>query len=213
MKKIATYEIEEQLRTEGYEYIIGVDEVGRGPGAGPVVAAAVYVPPDRYSTLLGRVKDSKQLTERNRIALDDEIRECCVWAVGRVDNDMIDEIGIGRANRMAMEMAVNQLADVDYMLIDGNRLLSLDIPQRYVIKGDMKSISIAAASIVAKVERDEEMKMLHWIYPEYDWINNKGYLTKKHIKAIETYGITEYHRTSFRRVSDYIEYNPLTNRK
>lgn len=207
MKKIATYEIEEQIRSDGYEYIVGVDEVGRGPGAGPVVAAAVYVPPDRYTTLMGRVRDSKQLTEQKRIALDDEIRESCQWAIGRVDNDMIDHIGIGKANKMAMEMAVNQLPNVDYVLVDGNKLLDIDIPQRYVIKGDVKSISIAAASIVAKVERDEEMKTLHWIYPEYDWINNKGYLTKKHIKAIETYGITEYHRTSFRRVSDYLEGN------
>lgn len=203
--KVATYELEDQLKEEGYKYIIGVDEVGRGPGAGPIVAGAVYIPVDRISTLMGRVRDSKTLTEQKRIALDDEIRECCVWGLGRIDNDMIDYIGIGRANKMAMEIAINKLPDVDFLLIDGRVSLDLDIPQRSIIKGDSKSISIAAASIIAKVERDEEMKMLHWIYPEYDWINNKGYLTPKHIEAIEKYGITPYHRTSFRKVSDYLE--------
>lgn len=205
-KVVATYELEEQVRSEGYDYIIGVDEVGRGPGAGPIVAAAVYVPPDRYSALMGRVRDSKRLSEKVRTELNEEIRERCEWAIGRVDNDMIDTLGIGKANRMAMDIAINQLAQAEYVLIDGKyEIKGLDLPQKAIIGGDGKVLSIAAASIVAKVERDEEMKMLHWIYPEYDWINNKGYLTPKHIEAIETYGITEYHRTSFRRVSDYLK--------
>lgn len=205
MSKFATYEIEERIRESGYKYIVGLDEVGRGPGAGPVMAGAVYVPLDKVSALMGRVKDSKKMTEKARIAMDEEIRKCCVWGLGRVDNDMIDKIGIGRATEMAMGIALNKIPTVDYLLIDGHVKLDINIPQRSVVKGDSASISIAAASIVAKVERDEEMKMLHWLHPQYGWLTNKGYLTAQHMEAIDTYGITGYHRTSFRRVSDYLQ--------
>lgn len=199
----ATYEFEEEAWAEGYEYVVGVDEVGRGPGAGPIVAAAVMIPKRFLTSYTGRIKDSKKLTESKRESWCHQITEECPWAVGRVDNDMIDAMGIGRANVMAMELAVEQLPDTDFQLIDGRVMLDNDIPQRRIIKGDTKSISIAAASIVAKVTRDEEMKMLHWIHPQYNWFSNKGYLTREHCDAIQKYGITGYHRTSFRRVGDY----------
>jgi len=200
----ATYEIEEEVWEEGYKYVVGVDEVGRGPGAGPVVAAAVRIPKKYLTRYAGRLKDSKKLTENKRDNWYEQITEECPWAIGRVDNDMIDSINILQATKMAMEIAVNQMKHVDYLLIDGPIRLNLNIPQRPIIKGDTKSISIAAASIVAKATRDEEMRMLHWLHPQYNWIRNKGYLTQEHIEAIQTYGITNYHRTSFRKVGDYI---------
>lgn len=201
-RKYATYDIEEGIASEGYKYIAGVDEVGRGPGAGPIVAAAVIIPVKYLPNLMGRVRDSKTVSEIKREYLYHEITEECRWAVGRVDSEMIDALGIGRANQLAMELAINQIPEIDYLLIDGRVHLDIGIPELSIIKGDSKSISIAAASIVAKVTRDEEMRTLHWIYPEYDWISNKGYLTKKHIDAIRTYGITDHHRKSFRKVGD-----------
>ena len=202
-RKYATYEIEEGLNAK---YIVGVDEVGRGPGAGPVTAGAVWIPPWRLDKLMVKIKDSKSLTEKKRDELFKLIDDTCLWAVESVDNTTIDAINILNATKLAMEKALVNLGDVvdmDHVLIDGTVVLKdLWVPQTQVIKGDQKSISIAAASIMAKVIRDEEMRTLHWIYPEYNWIKNKGYLTKEHIEAIQTYGITDYHRKSFRRVGD-----------
>jgi ribonuclease HII len=210
VSKFATYEIEEGLKEKGYRFIAGIDEVGRGPGAGPVVAAAVIIPDDYLPKLMGRVKDSKKLSESKREALYEEITDNCMYGVGRIASHTIDDINILNATKMAMEKALVEI-DPDYVIIDGRieleLLKQLEIPQRSIIRGDDLSISIAAASIVAKVVRDEEMRTLHWIYPQYNWIKNKGYLTKEHIEAIKTYGITEWHRTSFRKVGDLGEYN------
>ena len=206
-RKYATYEIEEGLVQKGYKYVVGVDEVGRGPGAGPVTAAAVWIPDWRLGKLMAKVKDSKTLTEKKRGELFKLIDDTCLWGVASINNYVIDDINILNATKLAMENALislGDLVDMDHVLIDGTVVLDgLWCDQTQVIKGDQKSISIAAASIMAKVTRDEEMKTLHWIHPQYGWLNNKGYLTKQHIEAIQTYGITDYHRKSFRKVGDY----------
>jgi len=206
-RKFATYEIEEALLSEGCgKYIVGVDEVGRGPGAGPVAAGAVWIPPEHLGDLMVKVRDSKTLSEKRRDEMFDLIDSTCVWAVESVDNDAIDEINILNATKLAMSKALYRIgqlldADIDHALIDGTVVLdNLWIPQTQIIRGDSKSISIAAASIMAKVTRDEQMRTLHWIYPQYGWLRNKGYLTKEHIEAINTYGITDYHRKSFNKV-------------
>lgn len=203
-RKYATYEIEEELLTKGCgKYIIGVDEVGRGPGAGPVTAGAVWIPPEHLDRLMSKVKDSKTLTEKKREELYTLIDETCVWSVESIDSQAIDEINILNATKLAMRKALHYLKvpRMDHILIDGTvELKDYWVPQTQVIRGDQKSISIAAASIMAKVIRDEKMRTLHWIYPEYGWMRNKGYLTKEHIEAIQTYGITDYHRKSFRKV-------------
>jgi ribonuclease HII len=198
-----TYEIEDELSAAGYRYIIGVDEVGRGPGAGPVVAAAVRMPSEVLSNFFMRVRDSKKLSERQRNFLYKEIFEQCECTTGIIDNVMIDEINILNATVMAMTIAINKIKRVDYIIVDGRiNLDKLAIPYRSIVGGDNLSVSIAAASIIAKVQRDEIMKALHLAYPEYRWDHNKGYLTADHINAIQTYGTTEYHRMSFRKVGD-----------
>lgn len=204
-RKFATYEIEEGLLESGCGgYIVGVDEVGRGPGAGPVTAGAVWIPPKHLPKLLVKVRDSKALTEKRRDEMFKLINSTCVWAVASVDNETIDRINILNATKLAMEKAVIEIEKIiyiDHVLIDGTVVVEdLWMPQTQVIRGDQKSISIAAASIMAKVTRDEEMRTLHWIYPQYGWLTNKGYLTKQHCEAIKTYGITDYHRKSFNKV-------------
>ncbi len=213
-RKYATYEIEEQLIQEGNSIVVGVDEVGRGPGAGPVTAAAVLIPPHNLPKLMTKIKDSKVMTEKRREEAYELIDDLCVWTVCSVDNVVIDKINILNATGLAMYNAVCELDDllmnplnpipepIDHVLVDGTVVLEgLWCGQSQIIKGDSKSISIAAASIMAKVTRDEEMRTLHWIYPEYNWLKNKGYLTREHIEAIQTYGITDYHRKSFKKVS------------
>jgi len=203
-RKYATYELEEDLIQAGNDIVVGIDEVGRGPGAGPVTAGAVWIPEEALSKLMAKVKDSKALTEKRREVLYKLIDETCVWAIASVDNTIIDEVNILNATKFAMEKAlvhIEETVDTDHVLIDGTvRIEDLWCPQTQVIRGDSKSISIAAASIMAKVTRDEEMRTLHWIYPQYGWIRNKGYLTKEHCEAIKTYGTTPYHRMSFRKV-------------
>jgi ribonuclease HII len=203
-RKYATYEIEEQLLQEGCDIVVGVDEVGRGPGAGPVTAGAVWIPKEALPKLMAKVKDSKALTEKRREVLYELIDETCVWTVASVTNIVIDDINILNATKLAMKNAltyIDEAVDMDHVLIDGTvEVYDLWCPQTQVIRGDSKSISIAAASIMAKVTRDEEMRTMHWIYPEYGWMRNKGYLTREHIEAIKTYGITDYHRKSFNKV-------------
>lgn len=197
-----TYDIEEEIRSTGYKYIVGVDEAGRGPGAGPVVAAAVNIPLEIVPELLGKVNDSKKLTAKKRDVLYDFITENCIWGMHSIDADIIDEINILESTKVAMQAAVHQISSYDFILIDGTVDMKklLPIPQKNVIKGDALSISIAAASVVAKVSRDRMMAILHEIFPIYGWDKNKGYLTKKHIEAIQKYGITEFHRASFKKV-------------
>ena len=201
-----TYELEEEALADGYKYIVGTDEAGRGPGAGPVVAAAVRVPTEYISDLLFKVKDSKKLTPKRRAELFGYVTERCEYGIGVVPNDVIDVINILQATKLAMIKAIEQISLADNVLIDGTVVLdNFDMTQRQVIKGDNRSISIAAASIIAKVHRDEIMETLHYVYPIYNWKKNKGYLTKEHIEAIKTYGTTEWHRLSFKKVGNVDE--------
>ncbi len=176
----------------------GCDEAGRGCLAGPVFAAAVILPMDYENELLN---DSKKLSLKNRLILRKSILENSIdWAVATVDNVEIDEINILNASILAMQKAVEKLKRVpQFLLIDGNRFKPFrDIPYETIIKGDGKYMSIAAASILAKTFRDEYMLNLHNEYPHYGWDRNKGYPTKEHKAAIAKFGVTDYHRKSFR---------------
>lgn len=188
--------IEEELYSAGYRYIAGVDEVGRGPLAGPVVAAAVILP-EGFD--IPGVDDSKKLTEKKREALFKKIVDCAVaYGVGVVDNYIIDRINILQATKLAMKRAVEALEPKpDYILIDALTLKDIAIPQRGIIKGDSQSVSIAAASIIAKVTRDRMMTEFHERFPQYAFDQNKGYATRTHIEGIKCYGPCLLHRMSF----------------
>ncbi|HSC33982.1 MAG TPA: ribonuclease HII [Thermodesulfobacteriota bacterium] len=177
----------------------GVDEAGRGPLAGPVVAAAVILP---ESFAIVGLDDSKKLTHLQRVKILQQIIASAVdIAVGVVDHETIDSTNILRASLRAMEIAVNNLGRrPDFLLIDGNQRTSLLIPQETVIRGDSRCCSIAAASIVAKVRRDEIMNEYHELYPEYNFRSHKGYPTKEHLEAIRKHGPCPIHRRSFRGV-------------
>ncbi len=175
----------------------GCDEAGRGPLAGPVVAAAVILPDDYANPLLN---DSKQLSERRRNLLREEIeREAVAWAVAVVEPEEIDRLNILHASTHAMCEAVNQLTvKPEFLIIDGNRFYNeTDIPYQCVVKGDARYMPVAAASILAKTHRDEIMCRLHQQYPHYGWDRNKGYPTAEHFNAIEQYGPSPLHRRSF----------------
>ena len=175
----------------------GCDEAGRGCLAGPVYAAAVILPPDYHNDLLN---DSKQLSEKRRNELRVIIeREALAWAVGIVDNHEIDQINILNASILAMHRALDQLqVRPEAIIVDGNRFKPYrDLPHTTIVKGDGKYLSIAAASILAKTYRDDEMVRLAQEYPDYDWQHNMGYPTRKHREAIRQHGITPYHRRTF----------------
>lgn len=176
----------------------GLDEAGRGCLAGPVVAAAVILPPDFTHSELN---DSKQLSHKKRMQIREDIYEqALAWAVGIISPERIDEVNILNASFDAMIEAVEALKITpEYLLVDGNRFRPrhLKIPYRCEIKGDGRFLNIAAASILAKTHRDEIMETLDGEYPEYQWARNKGYPTKQHREAIWTHGVTEYHRKSF----------------
>jgi ribonuclease HII len=183
----------------------GVDEAGRGCLAGPVFAAAVILPESFSNELLN---DSKQLTEKQRYALRPIIEaEAVAYAVGVVFPDEIDKINILNASFLAMTRAIEALnVKPEHLLIDGNRFKSkLLIPFTTIVKGDGKMMSIAAASVLAKTYRDDYMNKIAEEYPQYDWLENKGYPTAKHRDAIAEHGITPYHRLTFKGVK---EYNP-----
>lgn len=197
----ATYEFEDAIKEAGYKLVAGVDEVGRGCLAGPVVAAAVVIPDKYMSNFLGKVKDSKKMTENARERMYKKIMGCCDVGHALVDNKYIDLFNILKATKVAMDFALDQI-NYDFIMVDGNFTLD-NYPlekQQPIIKGDSVSISIAAASIIAKVTRDRLMKDLHKEYPEYRWDKNKGYGTKEHVDALRKYGHTEYHRVSFKKV-------------
>lgn len=180
----------------------GCDEAGRGCLAGPVYAAAVILPPDFTNGLLN---DSKQLTEKQRYALRPVIeREAVAWAVGAVSNTEIDKINILSASILAMHRAVDGLkVRPEHLLIDGNRFKPYPgIRHTTIVKGDATMMSIAAASILAKTYRDDFMNSIAAQYPQYDWLSNKGYPTKKHRAAIRDYGTTPYHRRTFNLLGD-----------
>lgn len=187
---------ERELWSAGKEYIAGVDEVGRGPLAGPVVTAAVILPKD--FSLLG-VDDSKKLSPKRREELFEQIKEAAVcWAIGRREPDRIDEINILEATKEAMLDAVKALpVKPDHVLIDAVRLQGLDMPQTSIIKGDARSVSIAAASILAKVTRDREMVEMAGIYPGYAFESNKGYGTAAHYEGLRKLGPCPIHRKTF----------------
>ena len=192
------------LATHYYEGKIeaGCDEAGRGCLAGSVYAAAVILP-DGYENPL--LNDSKQLTEKRRYELREQIeRDAVAWAVGIVTPEEIDKINILNASILAMHRALDQLkVRPETIIVDGNRFKPYNnIPYKTIVKGDAKYLSIAAASILAKTYRDDYMDQLAEEYPQYDWLSNKGYPTKKHREAIKQYGITPYHRRSYNLLGD-----------
>ncbi len=190
------YTIEKEIKAEGYNFICGVDEAGRGPLAGPVCAAAVILKED---TEIDGLNDSKKLTERKREQLFDVIKEKAVaYSVAFASVEEIEELNILGATFLAMKRAVEGLnVPADFAIIDGNRLPSLEIAAKPVVKGDMHSMSVAAASVLAKVTRDRLLLEYDKEYPEYKFSAHKGYGTKAHYEAIREYGITPIHRKSF----------------
>ena len=180
----------------------GCDEAGRGCLAGSVYAAAVILPDDYQNELLN---DSKQLTEKKRYQLREIIqRDAVAWAVGIVTPEEIDKINILNASILAMHRALDQLkVRPEAVIVDGNRFKKYqDLPHTTIVKGDGKYLAIAAASILAKTYRDDYMNDLAKEYPQYDWLSNKGYPTKKHREAIKQFGITPYHRKSYNLLGD-----------
>ncbi|MDM8335696.1 ribonuclease HII [Wolbachia pipientis] len=175
--------------------IAGVDEVGRGPLAGPVMSAAVVLT-DRV--IIKGINDSKKLTAKNRQVLYEKIMSVAKFSVGIASVEEINSYNILQATKLSMERALMDLGlELDYVLVDGNQLPKVKWQVKPVVNGDNLSILIAAASIVAKVTRDQLMQELHNKYPEYNWYKNKGYGTKEHIDAINLYGVTEHHRKNF----------------
>lgn len=197
MSEIDWFLYENEARADGYKLICGVDEAGRGPLAGPVAAAAVILPENCF---IDGLNDSKKLTEKKREALFPIIQEKAIaCSVGLAGEKEIDEINILQATFLAMKRAIDGLSvKPDCVLIDGNRLPpDLNTESRAIVKGDSKSASIAAASVLAKVTRDRILKELDEKYPEYGFAKHKGYPTKAHYEAIEKYGILDIHRRSF----------------
>lgn len=196
-------EYENELYNKGIKYIAGIDEVGRGPLVGPVVTAAVILPKDFYDQ---RINDSKKLSAKKRELLYDIIMENAISVgIGICDEDIIDSVNILEATKIAMIAAINDLnVKPEHLLIDAVKI-DIDIPSTSIIKGDAKSESIAAASIVAKVTRDRMMIELDKKYPMYDFKHNMGYGTKKHIEAIEKYGIIKEHRKTFTPCNRYVK--------
>ena len=189
-------EYERALYAKGYEFVCGIDEAGRGPLCGPVVAAAVILKKDDH---IEGVNDSKKLSEKKREELFETIKERAVaWSVGIVDEETIDRINILEATRLAMKKAVEGLSQKpDFALVDAEKKVPIDVPYSPIIKGDALSESIAAASIIAKVTRDHIVIELDKEYPEYGFAKNKGYGTKEHTDAILKYGLCKAHRRSF----------------
>lgn len=185
----------------------GCDEAGRGCLAGPVVAAAVILPPDFD---YGILDDSKKLSEKQRKELRPLIENgALAWAVEMVSNEEIDKVNILNASFLAMNRAVQKLkVKPELLLIDGNRFRpQSDIPFTCMVKGDGRFFSIAAASVLAKTWRDEFMEKIHHEFPQFDWKKNKGYPTRKHREAITKYGVTQYHRMSFRLLNEQLKLN------
>ena len=196
-----SFDIENEKAAQGYKYICGCDEAGRGPLCGPVVAAAVILSPD---TVIEGLNDSKKLTEKKRELLFDVIKEKAIaYAVAEASPEEIDEINILNASMLAMCRAVESLSvKADFALIDGNCSRGFQIPTQTVVKGDAKSASIAAASILAKVTRDRQCKELDALYPEYNIAKHKGYPTKEHMDAVKKYGPSPIHRKTFLKFLD-----------
>ena len=207
MKKqenIDLYQYEHELEKEGIQYIGGVDEVGRGPLIGPVVAACCVLPADFH---LEGLTDSKKLSEKKREKFYDYIKEhALAYGIGEVSPERIDEVNIYQATKEAMHMAIKQVQGqlpLEHVLIDAMPL-ELDIPSTSIIKGDAKSISIAAASVLAKVTRDRMMIELDQKYPMYGFASHKGYPTKKHIEAIHQDGLIDGYRKTYGPIKEMV---------
>lgn len=207
MKKqenIDLYQYEHELEKGGIQYIGGVDEVGRGPLIGPVVAACCVLPADFH---LEGLTDSKKLSEKKREKFYDYIKEhALAYGIGEVSPERIDEVNIYQATKEAMYMAIKQVQDqipLEHVLIDAIPL-ELDIPSTSIIKGDAKSISIAAASVLAKVTRDRMMIELDQKYPMYGFASHKGYPTKKHIEAIHQFGLIDGYRKTYGPIKEMV---------
>lgn len=187
---------EQELWQNGLQYVAGIDEVGRGPLAGPVTAAAVILPPN---CLIAGINDSKKIAEKKRLALEEEIKDAAIaWACVSINHRVIDRTNIKEAARLAMAKAVAAL-DIfpEHLLIDAEKI-DLDIPQTAIIKGDAKSISIAAASIIAKNTRDKLMVICDSKWPEYGFAQHKGYPTAAHKAALREHGPSPIHRLTFK---------------
>ncbi len=197
------YQYERELKSNGINYIAGVDEVGRGPLVGPVVAACVVLP-DQFN--LDGLTDSKKLSEKKRDYFYEEIKKQALGiGIGIIDEKKIDEVNIYEATKLAMKKAIDECKNkskIEHILIDAMPL-DIDIPTTSIIKGDLKSITISAASVIAKVTRDRMMYELDKIHPEYNFKKNKGYPTKEHLEAIKKYGIIKEHRKSYGPVKNY----------
>jgi ribonuclease HII len=200
LKLVEMKQYELQLYAKGVRFVAGVDEVGRGPLAGPVVAACVVLPEDFQ--VLG-IDDSKKLSEKKRAQMYEcIIKECLAYGVGVVDNSIIDEINILEATKLAMKQAIDEAnknleGEIDHVLIDALTLKDVNLAQTGIVKGDSKSVSIAAASIVAKVIRDKMMAEFHEKYPCYAFDRNKGYGTELHYAGLREQGCCEIHRKTF----------------
>lgn len=207
MEELNLYKYEHELYDSGLTYIGGVDEVGRGPLIGPVVTACVVLP---KNFKLEGLTDSKKLSEKKRNLFYKYIKEHAVcYAIGMCTPEEIDKLNIYEASRTAMIRAINKVRKIiplEHVLIDAMPI-DIDIPTTSIIKGDAKSISIAAASVMAKVTRDQMMYDLDKLYPEYGFASHKGYPTKKHIEAIHTYGLIEGYRKSYGPVKEILEVN------
>ena len=198
---------ENEARASGYCRVAGVDEAGRGPLAGPVVASAVIL---ADGVPLDGIDDSKRLSAQKRLAAYRRIcREAVAIGVGVIDADIIDRINILQSALLAMAVAVTHLdPQADFLLIDGTHRTRLPLPQRAIVKGDARSVSIAAASIVAKVTRDRLMEDYHAQYPEYGFDRHKGYPTRAHREAVRKHGCCPIHRFSFKGVREYAPTRP-----
>lgn len=201
--EIDNRQYENELYSKGYKLIGGIDEVGRGPLVGPVVTACVILPED---FALDGLTDSKKLSEKKRDMFYDIIMEKAISVgIGIMDEDVIDKVNIYEATKLAMYQAVDNMSmKPDYILIDAMKLDKLDVPSTSIIKGDLKSITISAASVIAKVTRDRMMYELDKKYPMYKFAKNKGYPTKDHIEAIVKYGILKEHRKTFKPVTEHV---------
>lgn len=203
---IDLYAYEKKLYSEGYMCIAGTDEAGRGPLYGPVVAACCVLP---KNFILEGLNDSKQLSEKKRNMYINYIKDnALAYGIGIVSAKEIDEINIYEASRKAMMLAIEEVKNkigIDYVLTDAMPLPNLELPHLPIIKGDAKSITIAAASVIAKVTRDDMLYEIDKKYPEYGFAKHKGYSTKAHIEAINKYGLIEGYRKSYGPVKDVLE--------
>ncbi|PVX42812.1 RNase HII [Pasteurella langaaensis DSM 22999] len=190
---------------KGIELIAGVDEVGRGPLVGAVVTAAVILDPNNP---IEGLADSKKLSEKKRVALAEEIKQkALAWALGRAEPEEIDQLNILHATMLAMQRAVKSLKiRPHFVLVDGNRIPKLDMPAQAVVKGDSLVAEISAASILAKVARDQEMYELDQQYPQYEFAKHKGYPTKVHLEKLHEFGALPQHRRSFAPVRKALEH-------